>query len=172
MAGKSFDALDVAALNGSPVYVNNQPPPAIATVANQTVSQQYTAGSVYYGALWLPQGRRFTKAGVLNAATVGTDKLILAVYNRAGQVIGSTAIAGVLSAGANAFQEIALIAALDLEGPDLYYLSVSGNVGTDTFLKGVANGARGGSQVGVFGTLDAISSLPVATAAAPFLYLI
>ena len=82
--------------------------------ASAGTSAVHVAGSWYRGEIFVPALASFTGLSVLNGATVGTDSMIVAVYDAAGNRIANSAVAGVLSAGANTFQDIAFIPILAL----------------------------------------------------------
>lgn len=77
--------------------------------------------------------RRVTLAGiaVLNGATVGADKGIAYLYNSAGALVASSALAGTTTAGANAFQNYAFTANVTVE-PGQYFIVYQANGTTDT----------------------------------------
>ena len=122
-------------------------------------SAVHVAGTVYYTEIFIPANKTLTGVSVLNGATVGTDNLIVALYNNAGTLVANSALAGTLSAGANAFQDIPFTATYAAVGPGRYWVSVSCNGTTATTRRIAANTFlnRTGSAVGVFGTLAAIT---------------
>jgi hypothetical protein len=61
-------------------------------------------GTIYFAEVIAGIGATITSVSCLNGSVVGTDNLIYAIYSAAGARLGNTALAGVLSAGANAFQ--------------------------------------------------------------------
>lgn len=122
-------------------------------------SAVHVAGTLYYTEIWLPANKTITGISVLNGATVGTDNLIVALYSNAGALLASSALAGTLSAGANAFQDIAFTAPYAAVGPGRYWVVVQCN-GTTATTRRIAASTflnRTGSAVGVFGTLAAIT---------------
>lgn len=129
-------------------------------------SAVHVAGTIYVAELFIPFKKTVTGLAVLNGATVGTDNLIVGLYPGAGGAIAAnSALAGTLSAGANAFQEIALTAPYAAVG-GLYYAAVQCNGTTATTRRIAAstylNLAK--SFTGSFGTLTSLT-VPTTTAA-------
>lgn len=128
-----------------------------------------TAGTVYFGALYLPVNYTCTGIGYLIGSVGGTDSAIVALYDSTGAVVANSALAGTTVGTTATVQEIAFTATYAAKGPGLYYVSISTNGNTCRLRLSVASGVRGGSAAGVFGTLDAITP-PTANAAAPIAY--
>ncbi|HYF01276.1 MAG TPA: hypothetical protein VEJ18_20300 [Planctomycetota bacterium] len=147
-------------------YVNGFQPAALNAGTDTTP----VAGTVYYGSLYIPFRMLLTGAGYNIGSVGGTDSAIVSLYDTAGKLIASSALAGTLVGTANTMQEIAFTATAMVDGPGVYHVGVSVNGTTCRLRLGVANGSRGGSQVGAFGTLDAITTVPVSNAAAPIAY--
>jgi hypothetical protein len=119
----------------------------------------HVAGTVYMGEIFLPRTKLVTGIGVLNGVTVGTDNLIVALFNRFGKPLATSALAGVVSAGANAFQEIALTRPLVLENDGVYYLGLQCN-GTTATTRRIAASTylrRSKTATGTFGTIPTIA---------------
>lgn len=116
-------------------------------------------GTLYVVEMYLPSFKAVTGIGVLNGSVVGTDSMIAAIYPREGGApLATTALAGTLSAGANAFQEIPLTAIKRLP-PGTYWVAVQMNgatartrrIASSTFLN------RSTTVVGTFGTLPSLT---------------
>src|SRR5206468_1122972 len=73
-----------------------------------------------------------TGMGVLNAATVGTNKWIVALYDAQGNLLANSATAGVVTAGANAFQEVPFTSSPNLPAGS-YFLAAQLDGTTDRF---------------------------------------
>lgn len=121
------------------------------------------AGKIYYGG-WVPdRDQTVTNLNVLNATTVGTDKLIYGIYSVDGTLLRSTALAGATSAGADVYQAIALTATLAIYEGVEYLVAVQVEGTTAELQLAAANfrvgTGRTGSQAGSFGTMAAISSV-------------
>lgn len=160
MAGPSLTRFGIA--NAShPTYVGKAPPSTLTTGTDTTP----VSGTVYFGDLYLPQGMTITGVGYLIGTVGGTDKAVVAIYNRDGKVVANSATAGETVGTAATFQQIALTAIYDAPAPDLYYVSISFNGTTARIRLGLAVGARGGSATGTFGTLAAITTVTTNTAA-------
>lgn len=151
------DGLSAATAGKKVCWANDWNPRATTDGTNVTP----TAGTIYVSALFVPVTVSVTGVSVFNGSAVGTDKAIVALYNSAGVLLTSSALAGTTCVGTDAMQVIAFTAAYAAKGPELYYVSWSCN-GTTARLN--AQNAPGvgytTSQVGVFGTLDAIGTPP------------
>lgn len=138
-----------------PIRVANIPvgPVARASIGTDAAS---TAGTVYFADMYVPEPMTVTGIGVLNGTVVGTDKVIVAIFDEAGTRLGTSALAGTLSASADAFQQIALTApisiprgrywiAFQVEGTTAAHQTIAAN----TYLNST------GSVAGVWGTIPA-----------------
>lgn len=104
-----------------------------------------------------------TGIGILNGATVGTNKHCLALYDASGGLVANTATAGALTAGANSFQEVAFTAAVTLQ-PGIYYIFEQMNGTMDT-IRTIATATFINKRAGtvtstVFGTIPLAISPP------------
>lgn len=134
----------------------------ILAFASLGTSGVHVAGTVYFSEIFVPHWNQWTGIGVLNGATVGTDNMLVALYGSNGALIANSAVAGTLSAGANAFQNRAFTNAV-LLAPGRYFLAMQCNGTTATTRKqAAANGGNTmtGSVAGTFGTLPATITVP------------
>jgi len=143
--------------DGGPIRVSNIPigPVARASIGTDAVM---VAGTVYCVEINLPRTMTVTGIGVLNGTIVGTDNLIVSLYGPEGGFLASSALAGTLSAGADAFQQIALTVPLVLKNDGRYWVGVQCN-GTTAATQRIAANAYlnlAGSFAGTFGTLPDI----------------
>jgi|SRR5580700_4457322 hypothetical protein len=132
------------------------------------------AGTVYQAAVWVDSNTAVNNINILNGGTVGTDKGIAAIYNNAGTLIGSSALAGTTTAGANAFQVYALVTPVMIQGPGLYWIGYQSNGTTDNVRTVAASTfvLKTGSTTGTFGTLPALTVATTFTAnVGPIAYL-
>lgn len=120
-------------------------------------SAVHVAGTIYMCEGFLPRSKLVTGIGVLNGTIVGTDNLIVALYDGLGNLLANSALAGVLSAGANAFQEINFTIPYKLKNDGIYYFATQSNGVTCTTRRVAASTylRRTKSVAGVFGTLPA-----------------
>lgn len=148
-----------------PTRVPNIPIGAVAYGSLGT-NAVHVAGTIYVSEIFIPFKKTITGLAVLNGATVGTDNLIVALYPAAGgAVLKNSALAGTLSAGPDAFQEIPFTSTYAALG-GLYYAAVQCNgitaktrrIAASTYLNLTK------SFAGAFGTLGSLT-VPVATAA-------
>lgn len=120
------------------------------------------AGSINLTEIYVPFDQTWTGAGVLNGTTVGTDNFIVALYGTNGALLANSALAGTLSAGASAMQNIAFTQTINLVA-GRYFIGVQSN-GTTATLRHLlaANGANICTSVtaGVFGTIPASMTVP------------
>jgi hypothetical protein len=103
-----------------------------------------------------------TGIGVLNGTVVGTDNLMVALYGTDGTLLRNSATAGVLSAGASAFQEIPFTSSIVLT-PGRYFIGVQCNGTTATtrrLLSTVQPNILTTSVAGTFGTVPATITPP------------
>lgn len=106
----------------------------------------------------VPSNVLVTGVALLNGPTVGTDDLFIMIHDSAGAVIATTALAGVLSAGADVYQRIPLIAPVTLVGPASYHISLMVDGTTDNHHTHAFGDFPCGTHTGaVFGTPSAIT---------------
>ena len=146
------------AMQGPRIWPNG-PILAFASLGTNTT---LVAGTQYRCEIYVPYLQTWTGISLLNGATVGTDNHLVALYDTNGAFIASSALAGSLSAGANAFQDRAFVApgtstAQAVTLPPGRYFIVAQSNGTTATLRtwAAANGGNQmtGSATGTFGTL-------------------
>ena len=142
-----------------PRILPNGPILAFASLGTSAV---HVAGTWYRSEIFVPHLAQWTGINVLNGATVGTDNIMVALYDTNGVLITNSAVAGALSAGANAFQSLAFLTQPILN-PGRYFIAVQCNGTTATTRKWAA--ANGGnlmtaSATGTFGTVPASFTPP------------
>lgn len=125
-----------------PAVVSNIPMGAAALTTYETNGVAQTAFAINLTEIFVPHWNTWTGAGVLNGTVVGTDNLVLWLFNSEGELLANTAIAGTLSAGASVFQKIAWANPVTL-APGRYFLGAQAN-GTTATIRHVlaANGAE------------------------------
>jgi hypothetical protein len=102
-------------------------------VVTNATSATPAATSVYMAQIYVPYNMTLTGIGVLNAATVGTNKYVVAIFNDAGTALANSATAGVLTAGASAYQQVAFTSTVAVLGPKTYWVGVYVNGTTDRY---------------------------------------
>lgn len=137
-------------------------PSAIATTTFTDVS-----GKLWYSQLYAASSVTSTGACDLNG-TVGTDKVIYALWDAAGNLLATTALAGTNTATNSKYQCIAWVTPVAITGPGTYYIGLQGNGTADTFQAYATGGAPANYATGVqtggsFGTI-----LPLATPSTTF----
>ena len=119
------------------------------------------AGTIYWAEVWIPRNITLTGVGVLNGATVGTDKWIVALYSSAGgAAVANSALAGTASSGADAFQAVAFTGTYAAVGPARYWVAFQSNGTTDTLRTIAAStfvDVLTKSATGSFGTLPSLT---------------
>lgn len=118
------------------------------------------AGTVYVADTAIPRNFTITGVGILNGGTVGTDKGIVSIYSSTGAVLGTSALAGATTAGANAFQQYALTSPIKVTGPNEYFVGYQSNGTTDNIRTVAAStfpDVLTQSATGAFGTIPAIT---------------
>lgn len=126
------------------------------TVAADGTSTTPGATTVYLTQIYVPIATTLTGAAILNAATVGTNKYVFALFNSAGTALANTALAGVTTAGASVYQKIAFTATVTVV-PGTYWIGTYVNGTTDRFYSiptiGQAGGLAGTVTGQTFGTV-------------------
>ena len=121
----------------------------------------------------LPFSMLITGLAPLNGTTVGTDKHWVILYDAAGAVLGTSAVAGATTSGASTYQKYPLLAPYFAVGPARYFACYGSNGTTDTVRHSQTatnDNILGGAVTGqVFGTAAAVT-LPstYTTAKAPY----
>lgn len=113
------------------------------------------AGTTYYTEIYVPYVNTWKGIGLLNGTTVGTDNHLVALYGTSGALLANSAVAGVVTSGASAMQNIPFVTAITLP-PGRYFLAYQSNGTTDTIRHILsANGSFNinGSFTGTFGTV-------------------
>jgi hypothetical protein len=109
----------------------------------------------------------------LNGTTVGTDKHWVILYDAAGAVMATSAVAGALTAGASTYQKYNFLVPYYVVGPARYFACYGSNGTTDTVRHAITSAndnILGGAVTGqVFGTAAAITvPTTFTTAKAPY----
>lgn len=104
---------------------------AVVYTACGTNTVVAAATSMYCTELDVPASKYATGLGILNGATVGTDKHILILYDGTGNLIANSATAGATTSGASTYQTYAFTTPYYVVGPAKYYGCLQSN-GTPT----------------------------------------
>lgn len=122
------------------------------------------SGKLWYSAIQIPNSQILTGACMLNGNGTLADKMILALWDRNGNVLATSAVAGVTQSGTSVLQCQAFINPVVVQGPNLYYLGVQGNGTTAASIAAVPSGGAptnyptGVQTGGTFGTIGNITS--------------
>ena len=133
-----------------------------ALTSYETNGVAVVAGDISLTEIYVPYTQTWTGVGVLNGTTVGTHNVLVALYGTNGALLANSAVAGVVSAGASVFQNVAFTAPITLP-PGRYFTAIqfSGVTPTPRHLL-AANGSNVccSTTAGVFGTLPATMTVP------------
>jgi hypothetical protein len=105
---------------------------AVAYTSVGTNTAIAAATSMYCTELDVPASKLVTGLGVLNGATVGTDKHLLILYDGTGNLIANSATAGATTSGASTWQKYAFTSPYFVVGPAKYYGCLQSNGTTDS----------------------------------------
>jgi hypothetical protein len=158
-------------------------PTALASIGTATTD---IAGQWWLTDILIPYNRTITKIGVLQGSTATTDNIMVAIWDSYGKLVGSSAVAGALLAGANTFKELALVlnnvgatvTSLKLFGPQRYFIGVQGNgtaaAAIQTVKAATYIDVLGEILAGTFGTVPATITPPTTWTAdlAPVVYVL
>lgn len=142
---------------------------------SQATSATPSATVVYLTQIWIPHNVTLTGVAVLNAATVGTNKYIVALFNSSGVPLANSNTAGVLTAGANVYQQVPFTGTYAALGPRTYWVGVYVNGTTDRYFAiptiGQSMGIAGSVSAQTFGIVTSVTLPTTFTAdVAPVVY--
>lgn len=130
-------------------------PPSLTSGTSTTPS----ATTVYLSQIYIPANVTLTGIKVNSAATVGTNKYIVALFDATGAAVANSALAGVTTANADAFQTIAFTGTYAAKAPGVFWIALYVNGTTDRFRTVPAAGEFGGLAGSVTGqTFGTIAS--------------
>lgn len=142
--------------------------PFLAPGTTQATDTVFVAGTIYFDQLYVGSTSTLTGACWENGSTVGTTKIIAALYDNTGVLLANTATAGTTSSGSKAYQCAAFAATVTVVGPQSYFIALQGDGAVASFYTYAAGQAPTnygtGSQTGTFGTLAAITPTVTFTA--------
>lgn len=125
-------------------------------------SSVHVAGTMNISEIFVPHWNVWKGLSVLNGTVVGTDNMLVALYNTTGQLVANSAVAGTLSASASTFQARDFLTPV-LLAPGRYFCGVQSSGTTATTNKLVAaNGVNvlTTTVAGAFGTVPATITVP------------
>ena len=138
----------------SPIQILNVP--VTGGYAGLGTDVTTAAGTLYVSNVFLPVNKTLTGIAVMNGATVGTDKGLVALFDTSGNLLANSALAGATTVGADSWQEYAFTASYAAVGPANYIVAYQANGTTDN-VKCVAastfKGVIGDAVAGVLGTV-------------------
>lgn len=148
----------------------------LGTLSSLGTSTTPVAGTTYWSDIYIPETAKvLTGVGILNGATVGTNKWVVALYASAGgAALANSALAGVLTSGANAFQEVPFTGTYTVLKPGRYWIGAQLDGTTDRFRTIAAAtwiDVLTKSATGTFGTVPSLTVPTTFTAdAGPIAY--
>lgn len=167
-AGQLVPADPGAQLN----YPSNVPIGSVAygSMGSDTVN---VAGTIYCSEFELTHHKTIKGLALLNGSTAATDKNIVALYSKTGVLLASSALAGAVASGTDAFQAQDFTATYEAL-PGRYLVAYQCNGTTTKVRKNAASTFLNWtiSQTGAFGTLPTLTAVPttIVTAAGGFFY--
>jgi hypothetical protein len=139
--------------------------PKIGNVAYTSAgtSTSKATNTMYCTEIDLPYTKNLTGLGMLNGASTGTDKWVLALYDSGGNLLANSAVAGATASGNSTFQKQAFTAKYLAVGPAQYFACAQGDSGTSATINLLVTGTNDiyltklyASQT--FGTLTSITA--------------
>jgi hypothetical protein len=103
-----------------------------AYTACGTATAIASATSMYCSELDVQASKYVTGLGVLNGATVGTDKHLVILYDGTGNLLANSATAGATTSGVSTYQTYAFTTPYYVVGPAKYYACLQSNGTTDS----------------------------------------
>jgi hypothetical protein len=131
--------------------------PSTLTAGTSTAA---VATHVYVSQIVIPHNSTLTGVYVNNAATVGTNKWIVALFNSAGAVVANSSLSGITTSGADAYQVLAFTGTYAAK-TGTYWIGLYMNGTTDRFRTAPAVGQYAGYTGDItgqtFGTVATIT---------------
>lgn len=127
------------------------------------------AGTRYWSSINIAAQATLTGLSFLVGSVGGTDKVIVELHDSFGQVVATSAVAGVTVAATGTIQQVPFLNKTSIIGPGLYYIVVQFN-GTTARYRSLAAGTTAsqvvstGSSAGAFGTTAVIAPAQTFTA--------
>src|SRR3990167_8182131 len=151
----------------TPIGVTANIPIGAVAYGSLGTAVSHVAGTIYVAEIYIPHAKAITGIAILNAGTVGTSLGIVALYGPdGGAALATSALAGTVSANANALQSIPFTAALTIWQPGRYFIAFQANNATDNIRCIAASTYLNWTKsfTGVFGTIASLT-VPTSTAA-------
>lgn len=132
-------------------------PPTLTSGTSTTPS----ATVVYLTQVYVKGNATLTGVYLNNGATVGTNKYIAALFDSTGAAVANSALAGITTSGADAYQQLPFTGTYAAKGPAIYWIAVYVNGTTDRFRSVPAVGQFAGYTGSIagqtFGTIASIT---------------
>lgn len=129
-----------------------------ASTTTSGTSTTPVATETYICEVFIPVNCTLTGIAILNAATVGTDKYVVALASSAGVPLAWSALAGTTTAGAASYQRVPFTATYAAVGPAKYHVLLQVNGTTDRFRTHPVGTFGASKKTGeVFGTLTTVT---------------
>lgn len=157
-------------------YFSNVPIGSVAYASIGTNTAD-VAGQLWVTDIIVPQNYVVSSIGFLQGGTATTDNTLVAIFDGAGNRLGTSNLSGVVLSGANTFQEQALLTPVQLYGPNRYFVAVQGSGATAGAIQTIPTatfvGVLAGVISGAFGTVPSKINPPTTFTAGngPIVYL-
>ena len=129
----------IAATTPQTIWMNWKPA-AVTTGTSATPS----ATELYLVQVHIPMNTTLTGIAVNNAATCGTNKYIVALFNSAGGAVANSDLGGTTCSGTDSFQSIPFTGTYAAKGPATYWIGLYVDGTTDRYRAVPAIGKTGG----------------------------
>lgn len=156
---------DAAQTTRTTNYEYQFPPIGNVAYTSAGTSTAKATNTMYCTEFDLNYNKLITGLAVLNGASTGTDKLLVALYDSTGNLLANSATAGVVASGSSTFQKRAFTTPYFSVGPAQYFACAQGDSGTSATLNLLATGTEDflltklyASQT--FGTVPATITVP------------
>jgi len=120
----------------------------------------------YISEVFIPANMSITGIAIFNGSAVGTDNLVVALYNSLGVVVANSLLTGTLAVGPDAFQRIVFTQSYAAKGPATYYVGLQVDGTTYRFNSHIVGNFSATKKTGeTFGTLTTITPVTTFTTA-------
>jgi hypothetical protein len=148
-------------------YEYQYPPTGFTAYTSAGTSTTKAANTMYCTEFDLNYSKLLTGLGVMNGASTGTDKFVVALYDSGGNLLTNSAVAGSTASGSSTYQKRAFTSPYFAVGPAQYFACAQGDSGTTATLNLIVTGTSDyvltqsyGSQT--FGTIPTTITAPTA----------
>ena len=141
------------------------PPTGFTAYTAAGTSTTKATNTMYCTEFDLAYSKYITGLAVMNGASTGTDKFLVALYDSTGNLLANSSTAGTVASGNSTYQKRAFTAPYYAVGPAQYFACAQGDAGTSATLNLIVTGTSDyvltklyGSQT--FGTVPPTITVP------------